>query len=226
MARSGKMTPRDRLTVRQAAEDWLEGLTVEEIGRKYGRHKANISRWQHRPEWKEVVEGRERMKRRPRVAVSRKALLDAMQLVAYQWVLMGKPSLPVLAEKVSREESQLEEWMESPYWKTCVRHAEDERQVDINPKISDRYTEERLPIHLMEQAMIFWLAGWNDKDIGEAVGRSRWTVVQWKTTKIWKRLKEEVMLNRVYMLLIDNHLTLRQVLREVTNAPVDRGDRV
>ena len=71
-----------------------------------------------------------------------------------------------------------------------------------------------LPEELLHQAIVFSLSGWGLKEIGEVIGRSPDTIKYWKRTKAWKMKRDELLIDRVQMYLVNHHLTLRQLLRE------------
>ena len=62
---------------------------------------------------------------------------------------------------------------------------------------------------------MYWLAGWSRPYIAPMVGRKVRTLRDWQKTVAWMEMEELVMLDKIRMSLINNHLTLRQIISEV-----------
>ena len=127
---------------------------------------------------------------------------------------MHKPPVKEFAVDVGLTEKQLEEWMDTPFWESCVQYA-----VHIEEQKTRRRMNAPLgkgiPKHLLEQAVVLWLAGWSRPYIAPMVGRKERTLRDWQKTVAWMEMEERVMLDKIRMSLINNHLTLRQIISEV-----------
>ena len=137
-----------------------------------------------------------------------------MRITAYRYVLMKSPPPEKFAKEIGITLKQLKDWMATPFWDSCILYAEHEEE--LRKRRRDKAPSGAgIPKHLLEQAVVLWLAGWSREYIAPMIGRAVSTLRNWELTIAWEDMKERVMLDKLRMALIDNHLTLRQILSEV-----------
>ena len=131
--------------------------------------------------------------------------------MAHRWVLANKPTFEKFADTTGLELELLRRWQDTSFWKNAVVQAEYDQERAKKRKKGMR-SGAKLPKHLLEQAVFLWLAGKTYPEIGSAVGRSPVTVFEWRKTVAWDEMKEQVMQNKLRMHLLDQGMTIREVI--------------
>lgn len=211
------MRPDTRIKIYNAAEDWIYGLHRTEITAKYNITDTTYYRWKKSKEWEDAVAGRVRQERESPVRIkSRYEDLPAIHVAAQRYVAHGKPTLKKFAELTSIPVYRLQEWMSYPFWEESVLYAEYRANREHQPpKLG---AGKGIPKHLLKQAVFLFLAGWSYKEIGAAVGRSHWSIQDWRDTQAWEDMLNEVMLDKLMMHLLDKGTTIERMFHDILNS--------
>lgn len=208
------MRPDTRIRIYNAAEDYIYGLHRTEITAKYNITDTTYYRWLKSKPWADAVAGRVRQEREPPVRMkNRYEDLPSVHVAAQRYVAHGKPPLQKFSELTSIPVYRLEMWMAYPFWEESVLYAEHRANREKKPpKLGEG---KRIPKHLLKQAVFLFLAGWSFKEIGNAVGRSHWSIQDWRDTQAWEDMLDELMLDKLMMHLLDKGTTIEQMFQDI-----------
>ena len=132
-------------------------------------------------------------------------------MIAHQWVLENKPPAEGFSKTSGVAIGDLKKWMETPFWHSAVMTAEWEQQ-KTKRRRKHAPKGKRIPKDLLKQAVWLHLFGRPKPYIGYAVGRSVSTLKAWEKTVAWQDMKEEVLRDKLLMHLLDQGLTIQQVV--------------
>lgn len=203
------------ILARNAAEDWILGDNVESIARRYNRSKMTIYRWMKKEIWINAVKGRVRVKKK-KVRRNRFQDIGKIEHTAKQWVVLDRPEPRELAKYLGMTESKVISYMESTLWERFVLFEErlnERRKARDIPDLGDK-----IPVHLLEQAVFLRLAGWRYKDIIPVIRRSKRTLIRWSQTEAWAEMREKILLDKLFVLAVDDGVTVREMYDRICEA--------
>ena len=126
--------------------------------------------------------------------------LISIKALANRWVVAGKPNSIEFEKKHRVSRKRFQKASSDPFWETAVLYAE--REIEKAEEDGDMPSGERLNKDLVKQAVVLRMCGWDFADIARAVNRNRRQMFQWKKTKVWRDIAEEVLLDKILMHLI------------------------
>ena len=191
------MRPETQLRIYRAACDWLSGYSIKELAVIYQRTEWTVYAWKKTQVWAETVAGRVRQEPKTPAKYKPDHDLFLIEFAAHLWVTRGKPSRREFAKKFGVPEKDLECWMASHFWVYTVRQAEHQAEHKKHREGPKKQVGFKFPHHLLEQAVSHYLAGWTMKQIGAAIGKSHWTVMDWRETDAWNDIQEEALLEKL-----------------------------
>ena len=191
------MRPETQLRIYRAACDWLSGYSIKELAVIYQRTEWTVYAWKKTQVWAETVAGRVRQEPKRPAKYKPDHDQSLIEFAAYLWMARGKPPKEEFAIKFGMPQKDFERWMASPFWAYTVRHAEAQAEHKEHQAGSKRQVGFKFPYHLLKRAVSHYLAGWTMKQIGAAIGKSHWTVMDWRETDAWEAVQEEVLLEKL-----------------------------
>ena len=208
------MRPDTQLRIHKAADDWLSGYSIKELALIYQRTEWTIYAWKKTWVWAEAVAGRVRQKPKTPKKYNPDHDLSLVEFAAHLWMARGKPPKEEFAIKFGMPEKDLERWMASPSWAYTVRHAEAQTEHQKHQAGPKRQAGFKFPHHLLERAVFLYLAGCTMKQIGAAIGKSPWTVMDWRETDAWEAIQEEVLLEKLKKHVLTKDWTVDDLYQE------------